>query len=205
MKRSRHPAWHSCRAHTKSQNNQFQEPAAILSPTLPTQVTMLHPHFTGPAPLPAICSGSFSPDKLSERQLVCLPPLRRDYLRQKEDGRCLATAGHLRNVMSVSLWTWQSPRPSSEETLLAPEGLRIWERGSREWGSGILNPRGIDWPHPPPLDIGSFAFFEIRFDSALSWGLLCLHCAQGTRVEFYFCNIPGPRESLAGQGLQSFL
>lgn len=92
------------------------------------------PHFTGPAPLPAICSGSFSPNKLSERQLVCLPPLRRDYLRQKEDGRCLATAGHLRNVMSVSarLWTTQSPRPSSEETLLDPEGLLSQERGSHE-------------------------------------------------------------------------
>lgn len=62
---------------------------------------------------------------LSEMQLVSLPPLRR-LLTLEEDGGCLATAGHSRNVMSISPhpWTMQSPRPSSEgQTFLAPEGL----------------------------------------------------------------------------------
>lgn len=140
----------------KSQNNQFQEPAAILPPMPPPQVTTtLHPHFTGLTPLPSMCSGSFSPNKLSETQLVCLPPLRRDYLRQKEDGRCLATAGHPRNATSVSTrpWTTRSLRLISEGTLLAPEGLLSQERESHEWGSEFEGHR----PYPAPQDNGSFA------------------------------------------------
>lgn len=46
-------------------------------------------------------------------------------------------------AVSTRLWTMQSPRPSSEETLLDPEGLLSQERGDHEWGSGILNSRGI--------------------------------------------------------------
>lgn len=112
-----------------------------------------------------------------------------------------SNCGHPRNSMSVCTrpWTMQSPRPSSEETLLAPEGLLSQERGSCQCRGDILNSRDLT------PSTGQWEFYTMRFDPAPTWGLLCLCRAQSPHVELYFCSFSALRESLAGQGLQSFL